>query len=62
MPQEVIAQEQEQRRLREEALKDTSNAEEIDNASFVSSLSPDLREEILLTVGKGFLSYFPPDI
>jgi hypothetical protein len=59
---EVIAQEQRERRLRESAPADPSNAEEMDNASFVASLAPDLRREILLTAEEAFLSSLPPDI
>jgi len=62
MRREVIEQEQQQQRLREHAAADPANAEEMDNASFVASLAPDLREEILLTADDTFLNSLPPDI
>jgi E3 ubiquitin-protein ligase HUWE1 len=62
MRREVIAHEQRERRLRESAPADPSNAEEMDNASFVASLAPDLRREILLTADESFLNSLPPDI
>ena len=34
----------------------------MDNASFVAFIAPDLRKEILLTAGEGFLNYLPPDM
>ena len=58
MLQEVISQEQDQRRLWEEAPADPLNAEETENASFFAFLAPDSRKEILLTAGKGLLNYF----
>mmetsp|Transcript_14088 Transcript_14088/g.20124 ORF Transcript_14088/g.20124 Transcript_14088/m.20124 type:complete len:3340 (-) Transcript_14088:211-10230(-) len=64
MRQEVIQQDQQERRMREQqqAPADPSNAEEMDNASFVASLAPDLREEILLTADETLLNSLPPDI
>jgi hypothetical protein len=62
MRREVIAQEQRERRLRESAPADPSNAEDMDNASFVVSLAPELRREILLTADETFLNSLPPDI
>ena len=62
MRREVIAHEQRERRLRESAPADPSNAEEMDNASFVASLAPELRREILLTADETFLNSLPPDI
>jgi E3 ubiquitin-protein ligase HUWE1 len=64
MRREVIEQERQERRMREEeeARADPSNAEEMDNASFLASLSPDLREEILLTGDEVFLNSLPPGI
>jgi len=61
---EVIEQEQNERRLREqeESRADPSNAEEMDNASFIASLAPDLRQEILLQAEDAFLNSLPPDI
>ena len=60
MRQEIIAQEQRERQM--QAPADPSNAEEMDNASFLASLGPDLREEILLTADETFLSSLPPNI
>ena len=34
----------------------------MDNASFVAFLAPDLRKQILLTAGEGFLNSLPRDI
>lgn len=61
MRREVIEQEQRERRL-QEAPADPANAEEMDNASFVASLAPDLRNEILMTADDTFLQSLPPDI
>jgi len=57
-----MEQEQQERRLREQAPADPSNAEDMDNASFLASLSPDLREEILLTADETFLNSLPASI
>jgi E3 ubiquitin-protein ligase HUWE1 len=62
MRREVIEQEQQERRLREQAPADPSNAEEMDNASFVASLAPELRNEILLTADEAFIQSLPPNI
>jgi len=64
MRREVIEQEQQERRRREreQAPADPANAEEMDNASFVASLAPDLRNEILLTADDAFLQSLPPNI
>jgi hypothetical protein len=63
MRREVIEQErQQQRRQESEPAADPSNAEEMDNASFLASLSPDLRQEILLTADETFLQSLPPQI
>jgi len=62
MRREIIEQEQQERRLRQQQEADPANAEEMDNASFVASLAPDLRAEILLTADDSFLSSLPPDI
>jgi len=67
MRREVIQQEQNERRLREQeqAPADPSNAEEMDNASFLASLTPDVREQVLLDLENNpdvdFRS-LPPDI
>ena len=64
MRREVIEQEQQERRLREQEQTpaDPSHAEDMDNASFVASLAPDLREEILINSDDTFLNSLPPDI
>lgn len=66
MRQEVIEQERNERRFREQQHDDQpadpSRAEDLDPASFVASLAPDLREEILLTADNDFLNSLPPDI
>jgi E3 ubiquitin-protein ligase HUWE1 len=61
---EIIEQDRQERRMRdqEQEQADPSNAEEMDNASFLASLSPDLREEILLTADESFLSSLPPGV
>lgn len=56
---EVMEQEQRERRMHNEAPADPANAEEMDNASFIASLSPELREEILLTAEDAFLQSLP---
>ena len=64
MRREIIEQDRQERRIRaqEEGHADPSNAEEMDNASFLASLSPDLREEILLTADQEFLNSLPPGV
>jgi hypothetical protein len=68
MRREVIQQEQEERERRQqqqrvqESPADPANAQDMDNASFVASLSPDLRSEILMTADESFLQTLPPDI
>lgn len=58
--EEVLANE---RREREAvAPADVSHAQDMDNASFVASLAPDLREEILSTCDDAFLETLPSDI
>ena len=61
---EVIEQDQRERRLREQeqAPADPSNAQEMDNASFIASLAPGLREEVLMSAEEDFLNSLPPDI
>lgn len=41
---------------------DPSNAEEMDQASFLATLNPELRNEILLTADESFLQSLPPQI
>ncbi|KAL7689159.1 putative HECT domain, UBA-like superfamily, Ubiquitin-associated domain-containing protein [Plasmopara halstedii] len=55
-----------ERREREAAARaetaDTSRAQEMDNASFVASLAPELREEILVTCDEAFLQTLPSQV
>ena len=64
MRQEIIEQERQrqQRQEESEAVADPSNAEDMDNANFLASLAPDLRQEILLTADEAFLQSLPPQI
>jgi len=67
MRREVIEQERNERRVRQQEEEqaqpaDPSLAEDIDTASFIASLAPDLREEILMTADDEFLNSLPPDI
>ena len=64
MRREVIEQDRQERRMREqqEAPADPTRAEEMDNASFIASLAPDLREEILLQADDALLSSLPPGL
>ncbi|GLE00956.1 hypothetical protein PINS_up009753 [Pythium insidiosum] len=62
---EVLANERREREAAAQASAtpvDTSRAEEMDNASFVASLEPPLREEILATCDDNFLQSLPPQI
>jgi hypothetical protein len=63
MRREIIEQERQQR-MREESepAADPRNAEDMDNANFLASLAPDLRQEILLTADEAFLQSLPPQI
>eukprot|EP00934_Nitzschia_sp_Nitz4_P006861 Nitzschia sp. Nitz4//scaffold116_size91068//11601//24470//NITZ4_004949-RA/size91068-processed-gene-0.22-mRNA-1//1//CDS//3329533551//6851//frame0 len=66
MRREVIEQEQRERRIQAEAAAevpaDPANAEEMDNASFVASLSPELRREVLLTADSSLLGSLPASV
>ena len=66
MRREIIEQEQQQQRLREQEATqpaaNPANAEEMDNADFLASLAPDLRQELLLTGDDAFISSLPPTI
>eukprot|EP00804_Cyclotella_cryptica_P030429 CCRYP_008520-RB/>CCRYP_008520-RB protein AED:0.03 eAED:0.03 QI:213/1/1/1/1/1/14/495/4469 len=63
MRQEIIEQERQHRRREErEPAADPRNAEDMDNANFLASLAPDLRQEILLTADEAFLQSLPPQI
>ncbi|GJQ11400.1 hypothetical protein GpartN1_g3191.t1 [Galdieria partita] len=67
---EVVEQEAEYRRRREReqdlgaesAAEGISNGSDLDNASFLATLSPALREEILATADEVFLSTLPPSM
>lgn len=61
MRREAIEQEQRERRLRE-APADPANAEDMDSASFIASLAPELRADILLTADDALLQSLPPNI
>jgi hypothetical protein len=39
-----------------------NRSEEMDNASFIASLAPDLREEVLITSNEAFLATLPPHL
>jgi hypothetical protein len=66
MRREIIEQERQQQQRRQQesdaAPADPSNAEDMDNANFLASLAPDLRQEILLTADQAFLESLPPQI
>lgn len=66
MRREIIEEEQQQQRLREreasQPAADPANAEEIDPASFLASLTPELRQDILLTADDTFLQGLPQNI
>ena len=66
MRREIIEEERHQQRLREreaaQPAADPANAEEIDPASFLASLTPELRQDILLTADDTFLQGLPQNI
>lgn len=68
MRREIIEQEQQQQRLRElqdsQQAADPANAEDYlgNNATFLASLNPDLRQDILLTADDAFISSLPPTL
>ena len=64
MRNEILEQQRREREARErdEAPVDPSRAEAMDNASFLASVEPALREEILLTADDAFLSTLPAGI
>ena len=66
MRREIIEEEQHQQRLREreaaQPAADPANAEEMDSASFLASLTPELRQDILLTADDTFLHGLPTNI
>lgn len=61
-----MAQEARERRMRDEAsarpAANPANAQDMDNASFLASLTPDLREEILQQANDELLSTLPPNL
>jgi E3 ubiquitin-protein ligase HUWE1 len=60
---EVLEQERrEQERLLRQANPDTSRAQDMDVASFIATLSNDLREEALLSISDEVLLQLPPEI
>ncbi len=68
MRREIIEEEQQQQRLREvqdsQQAADPANAEDYlgNNATFLASLNPDLRQDILLTADDAFISSLPPTL
>ncbi|CAN0148947.1 unnamed protein product, partial [Ectocarpus sp. 6 AP-2014] len=67
MRREVLEQEARNRRLREApgnagGPADPSRASEMDNASFVATLPPELRREVLLSADDALLSTLPPNL
>eukprot|EP00977_Amphora_coffeiformis_P002753 scaffold521_cov167-Amphora_coffeaeformis.AAC.44 len=61
---EILEQQRREREAREQnnAPADPSRAEQMDNASFLASLEPELRGEILLTADETFLNSLPSTI
>lgn len=66
MRREIIEQDRRERerlqRLETDPPADPAHAEEMDSASFIASLPPELREEVLLTADETLLSSLPPNI
>lgn len=63
MRREIIEEEQRAReREASQPAADPANAEEIDPASFLASLTPELRQDILLTAEDSFLQGLPQNI
>ena len=62
MRREIIARQQRICIQSNEPLADPSNAEEMDNTSFLTFLAPDLKADILITADIDFLSSLPPNI
>ncbi|KAG5177047.1 hypothetical protein JKP88DRAFT_149411, partial [Tribonema minus] len=66
MREEIMEAEARRQRLAASAADDIpadpSHAQEMDNASFVASLAPDLRAEILLQADEQFLSTLSPNL
>lgn len=48
--------------MRQQTRADPSNAQEMDPASFMASLTPELREEILLSAGDDVLLALPANL
>lgn len=64
MRQEVIEQDRQQRLLaqQEQTPADPSHAQEMDNASIIASMAPELREDILMTLDESVLNTLPPHV
>ncbi|CAK4122100.1 unnamed protein product [Aphanomyces euteiches] len=60
--EEVLANERREREAAAAPPPDVSLAQEMDNASFVASLAPELREEILITSDDAFLQTLPSSV
>lgn len=59
---DILAQQRRERDQSGDPPADPAVAEQMDNASFLASLEPELREEILLTADEAFLSSLPSAI
>ena len=59
---DILAQERREREAREQNDAPARPVEQMDNASFLASLEPELREEILLTADETFLNSLPSSI
>jgi E3 ubiquitin-protein ligase HUWE1 len=60
--QDRIERERARQQIEGDGVADPSHAEEMDTASFIASLAPGLREEVLLTADSSVLSSLPPDV
>jgi E3 ubiquitin-protein ligase HUWE1 len=60
--QDRIERERARQQNEGDGVADPSHAEEMDTASFIASLAPGLREEVLLTADNSVLSSLPPDV
>jgi E3 ubiquitin-protein ligase HUWE1 len=59
---DVLRQHQRAQEAAEQAPADQSLSQDMDNASFIATLSPELREEVLLTADDAFLASLPPHL
>ena len=62
LPENLRNEVMEQELARAQALNNQPAQPEIDNATFLASLLPELREEVLLTASAEFLETLPPEI